>query len=280
MQKLFLSNDFFKPVDTFECGQCFRWTPYEKGYRGVVGTHLLEVMPEGKGYVVRSLAKHEDPIDLYAYFDEEVDYEQVVRVLSKQDDVLAKAVPHGQGIRLLNQDPFEMLITFMISSNNNIQRIRQSVDGLAKAYGDEMLAIDGSVYYTFPRPEQLKNVSSDAYRALGLGYRDRAVEEAVQRIVLEKIDLLEPFLMGTAEAKAWLKTFKGIGDKVANCILLFAYQKKEVFPIDTWVKRVVRELYDIKGDGKAEANFVEKHFTLYGGYAQQYLFYYMRSKKR
>lgn len=248
-------------------------------YVGVVDSALLKVAERGGDYELEVLAG-QPHMDLAYYFDEHMPFEAMKETLSLKDPWLEKAVAYGKGIRLLNQDPFETLISYIISSNNNIPKIKMAVEGLSSAFGDPIGTYAGKMYHAFPKPEALYKVSLEDLKVKGMGYRNKAVYETVHKIVDEGICLEKIRQMDDEEAKGFLKGFYGVGDKVADCTLLFAYEKKNAFPVDTWVKRLLRELYQVEDANKAYAAFVASYFTEYAGYAQQYLFYYMRSLKR
>lgn len=273
---MIIDKAHFSAKDTFECGQCFRWEKRDDVYIGVVGEALLEVRELPEHYDVLCVAGSVD-FDLAHYFDSQVPFEKMKAHLIGKDAWLEKAVAYGQGIRLLNQLPFETLMTFIISSNNNIPKIKMAVEALSIAYGRFLAHHKGKDYYTFPTPLALYEASLEGLKVKGMGYRNLAIYNTVHRLVDEQIDLMAPYAMTYEEGKAFLKAFYGVGDKVADCVLLFAYEKKNVFPVDTWVKRMLRDLYDVEDKPKAYQAFVDSYFTDYAGYAQQYLFHYIRS---
>lgn len=272
-----LSKEHFSAKDTFECGQCFRWEKVNDDYIGVVGSALLKVCEESTHYEVSVIAGELD-VDLAHYFDETADYEAIKTTLRDKDVYLSEAVQLGKGIRLLNQAPFELLISFIISSNNNIPKIKMAVEALSSSFGQYIGSYEGKAYYRFPTLEELLKVDLEQLKVKGMGYRNVAVYKTVEKLVADQIDLCNVFGMDYDQGKQFLKTFYGVGDKVADCVLLFAFEKKNAFPIDTWVKRILRELYHIEDSKKAYQTFVNSYFTEFAGYAQQYLFYYMRLK--
>jgi N-glycosylase/DNA lyase len=276
---MIIGNEYFNPRDTFECGQSFRWRIIDDLYVGVVRRSVLVLEPFSDGFDVKVLGEPMSDADVASYFDEDADYKGIIEKLSQKDSWLEKATAFGKGIRLLNQDPFEMLITFIISSNNNIPKIKMSVEALSEQFGDCLMTYKGVKLYAFPTLEQLKARTAMDLNVKGMGYRARYIVNAVQQIDENNMDLKLPFEQDYETSKMWLKQLYGIGDKVADCVLLFSYKKKNAFPIDTWVKKMLRELYGIEDKQKAYETFVEEYFDLYGGYAQQYLFYYMRNHK-
>ena len=195
---------------------------------------------------------------------------------------MANSIKYGEGIRLLNQDLWETIISFIISANNNIPRIKGIIDRLSTKYGKEIV-FDGKKYYTFPTPEELENVTVQDYRNLGLGFRDIRLYETVHMVLDGKVDLEKMHHeKDTLKIREELLSLSGVGPKVADCILLFSTLKRlEVFPIDVWVRRVMNELYIKNADeNKVNKKEIEKvaneKFGNLAGIAQQYLFYWKR----
>lgn len=216
------------------------------------------------------------------YFDLDRDYELIKDRLAKVDNNMKVSIEYGKGIRILNQNLWETIISFIISANNNIPRIKGIIERLAKKYGDE-LEFNGSKYYTFPSPEQLRDVTVKDYRDLGLGFRDVRLYETTKMILENKVDLNELRRnKNTLEVREELLKLSGVGPKVADCILLFSDLKRfEVFPIDVWVRRVMNDLY-IKQEDEAKVSkkqiekLAQEKFGDLAGLAQQYLFYWRR----
>lgn len=274
---MIITGEYFNPKDTFECGQSFRWRKIDDLYVGVVRRSVLVLEPLSEGYKVKVLGDPMSDSAIGSYFDEDADYRDIIEKLSQKDSWLEKATAFGKGIRLLNQDPFEMLITFIISSNNNIPKIKMSVEALSEQFGDYLMTYNGVRLYSFPTLEQLRTCTTSDLNVKAMGYRARYIANAVRQIHENHLDLNLPFEQDYVTSKMWLKQLYGIGDKVADCVLLFSYRKKNAFPIDTWVKKMLRELYGVEDRQRAYETFVDDYFNLYGGYAQQYLFYYMRN---
>ena len=216
------------------------------------------------------------------YFDLKRDYKKIKEELSKIDENMKTSIEYGKGIRILNQDLWETIISFIISANNNIPRIKGIIEKLSKKYGKE-LEFEGKKYYTFPTPKELENVTVEDYRCLGLGFRDIRLYETTKMILEKKVDLQElrknP---NTFEVREKLLTLSGVGPKVADCILLFSDLKRfEVFPIDVWVRRVMNDLYiknpdETKVSKKQIEKIANEKFGNLAGLAQQYLFYWRR----
>lgn len=273
----------FELTDIFECGQCFRWNVQEDGsYIGIVDNAVIEVRKIGQDVVFES-----NDIDnleelVTKYFDLDRDYEKIKQTLSNIDDNLAKSISYGAGIRLLNQNLWETIISFITSANNNIPRIKKIIETLARTYGKE-IEFKGKTYYTFPKPEEMAVATVEDFRKAGLGFRDKYVYKVVQMVQSGRLNLnaLEQ-MKETSKIREELLKLPGVGEKVADCILLFSSLKRlEVFPIDVWVRRVMNELYiqeedEAKVDKKQIQKLAYEKYKDLAGIAQQYLFYWKR----
>ena len=268
--------DNFNLKDVFECGQCFRWNKNPDGsYFGVV-SHSILCAKQNKNEITISVIEGENLSNdfLEKYFDLNRDYKEITTTLSKVDNSLKTAVEYGSGIRILNQDLWEMIISFIISANNNIPRIKSTIDKMSKAYGKKIK----DEYYSFPTPEELSKASVSDLRSLGLGFRDKRIYDVTKLIYNEEFDLDSLYNLNTQDAREKLMTLPGVGPKVADCILLFSDLKRlDVFPIDVWVKKVMSELYGTNPANPKEIQKVaDEKFGSLQGIAQQYLFYWKR----
>lgn len=275
--------DSFELKDIFDCGQCFRWNEEDDGsYTGVFKGNVLNVSKNDKEITFKGVCNGNIKDIVEDYFDLKRDYEKIKEELSKIDENMKTSIEYGKGIRILNQDLFETIISFIISANNNIPRIKGIIERLSKKYGDEIIWNDKK-YYAFPTAKSLKDVSVKEYRDLGLGFRDVRLYETVKMILEGKVDLEElENNPNTTEVREKLLTLSGVGPKVADCILLFSDLKRfEVFPIDVWVRRVMNDLYiknedEIKVNKKQIEKLAQEKFGNLAGLAQQYLFYWRR----
>ncbi len=273
----------FELKDIFDCGQCFRWNEQQDGsYIGVFKNNVLNVSKENNDIIFKGICEGNIEEIVKDYFDLNRNYEEIKEVLSKIDDNLKNSIEYGSGIRILNQDLWETIISFIISANNNIPRIKGIIERISKKYGNE-IEYNNEKYYTFPTPEQLKDVTVQEYRELGLGFRDIRLYETTKMIIEKQVDLEELRKnSNTQEVRDKLLTLSGVGPKVADCILLFSDLKRfEVFPIDVWVRRVMNDLYIKNEDeNKVSKKQIEKlakeKFGDLAGLAQQYLFYWRR----
>lgn len=276
-------SNSFKLKDIFECGQCFRWNEQDDGsYIGVFGENVLNVRKINNEIIFTGICKENIKTTVEEYFDLNRNYENIKNKLSKIDENMKKSIEYGKGIRILNQDLWETIISFIISANNNIPRIKGIIERLSKKYGKE-INWKGNKYYTFPTAKQLKDVTVQEYRELGLGFRDIRLYETTHMILDKKINLEEMQKNpDTIQVREQLLSLSGVGPKVADCILLFSTLKRfEVFPIDVWVRRVMNDLYihnqdETKVNKKEIEKIANEKFGNLAGLAQQYLFYWRR----
>lgn len=268
MIKEYSAKDFI-PSHIFECGQVFRYTK--------IGDENYEIISKDKKAIVEKqndkIILQADDLDYFEnYFDLKTDYSEIKKELEKVPG-LKDAIEFGKGVRILNQDPFETIISFIISANNNIKRIKQILENLSKSAG---IKKDG--FYAFPTLEQLVNKDVDFYKQLGLGYRSEYIEKTI-RVMLDKQFLIDEIReKDTSDAREYLMQLSGVGPKVADCILLFAFQRYDVCPIDTWMKKIYFEFFGINEPNvhKMRDDFIQL-FGEHAGIAQQYLFFYKRS---
>ena len=251
-------------------------------YTGVFKGNVMNVKKDGNNVTFKGICNGDIEEICKDYFDLNTDYEDIKEKLSKIDDNVKTSVGYGSGIRILNQDLWETIISFIISANNNIPRIKGIIDRISKKYGTEV-NWNGTKYYTFPTVEELSKASVEDLRALGLGFRDVRVYETTKKILNKEVDLNKlTEEKDTEKVREKLLTLPGVGPKVADCILLFSTLKRfEVFPIDVWVRRVMNDLY-IKNPDETKVNkreiekLAKEKYGNLAGLAQQYLFYWKR----
>lgn len=293
MEQTYVINNCksFKVKDVFDCGQCFRWNEQDDGsYTGIFENNVLNVKQEtdNDGYKIVISGICDGSIEKISkkYFDLDRNYEKIKDTLSNIDEYLAESIKYGEGIRILNQDLWEMIISFIISANNNIPRIKGIIDRMSKRYGNE-IEFRGRKYYTFPTVEALAEASMEDLRALGLGFRDKYIYSTTRKIIDGEINLDElKKEKDTSKIRNQLLNLSGVGPKVADCILLFSTLKRfDVFPIDVWVRRVMNDLYiHNPEEGKVNKKEIEElakaKFGDLEGIAQQYLFYWKRENNK
>ncbi len=271
----------FDLEQTLESGQCFRWRRIsDREYWGVVGKDPLHVRQE-TGELHVSFCGGDRGRDLTVfvsrYFDLACDYRIILRRL-RRDNVFARFAPPQAKLHILSQDPFETLISFIISANNHIPRIRSIIERVCRHYGSPLATTFGTAY-TFPTPERLASARREDLRLkCGLGYRDAYVQ-AVARTIVDQSDFARWVDLPTPELRQQLLQLDGVGEKVADCILLFGYHRLEAFPVDTWIRRAMMDLYfPVRTPSLREIrSFAAERFGAYAGVAQQYLFVQTRT---
>lgn len=253
-------------------GQCFRMNKIDQNRYGVIAYGKYIELEQIDDNTVNFHCSEKEFYEIWEdYFDLQYDYKKVVdRLLAGEDEFLQKAAEYGKGIRILKQEPFEALISFIISQNKNIPAIKNCIEAICKKYGERKI-IEGNKqveYYTFPSPKVLAQAEREDLRKLKTGYRDAYIIRAAKAVYQGEVHLDELKMCSHEEAVEALKGIHGVGNKVANCVSLYGLHHIEAFPIDIWIKRVLKEIYN-------------NHFTLdqyqgYAGIVQQYMFYYMR----
>lgn len=276
------NNKTFEPKHIFDCGQCFRWNiEDDESYTGVFGNNVLNVKKEGNKITFKGICEKDIKQVVEDYFDFNTNYEKIKEKLANVDEYLKQSIEFGNGIRILNQDLWETIISFIISANNNIPRIKGIIERISKKYGKK-IEWSGKEYYTFPTIQELSEATVEDFRALGLGFRDKRIYETT-KIFIDKEMTIEELIeeQDVNKLREKILTLPGVGPKVADCIMLFGLKRFEVFPIDVWVRRVMNDLY-IKNEDETKVKnteieklAVEKYSNL-AGLAQQYLFYWRR----
>ena len=248
---------------TLDCGQAFRWIREPDGsWSGVASGVYLNIYKSGDDFVFKNTSRESFENVWVHYFDLNKDYAKICKTL-KQDSLISKTIDDYYGIRILNQDSWEALCTFVISQQNNIKRIKGIIDRLCRAYGDEVQ--EG--YYTFPTAQRLSSLSVEDFEALGTGYRAKYLERLAKDVAGGKIDFEKIKALPLEDARKELLNIYGVGIKVANCALLFGFGFYDAFPVDVWMKRVM-EYYP---------NGLPECFKGIEGIAQQYLFHWARN---
>lgn len=268
----------FDPKHIFECGQCFRWHKEDDGsYTGVAKGKVINVLRENDKIYLNNTNLEDFNNIWYNYFDLGTNYSDIKNTLKNMDEYLDKACDFGWGIRILRQDGWEMLISFIISSNNRIPMIQKAIENLSRNFGKYIGNYNGKDYYAFPTPEELNKATVEEIRACQTGFRDKYIKSTTERVVENNENVSKYSSLSTDECIKELTKFNGVGPKVADCIALFGMTKIDTFPVDVWVKRVMQEFY-VEEDmslPKIRKYAIDKFKNL-SGYAQQYLFYYAR----
>ncbi|HOJ11669.1 MAG TPA: DNA glycosylase [Clostridiales bacterium] len=286
----------FNPVHIFECGQCFRWyREHDGSYTGVAKGKVANIFYDAYDYCsehndghgsdkggtlyIRNADMEDFKNVWYDYLDLGRNYGDIKEALMRKDDIMKKAVEFGYGIRLLRQDFWETLISFIISANNRIPMIMKVVASISESFGKKIL-INEKAYHTFPDVENLASASIEQLAVCRAGFRCKYIDITSKMVEEGCLKPSELYLVNTDEAREMLKQLPGVGDKVADCTLLYSGIKYDVFPTDVWVKRVMEELYfHREATLKEIQKFAANYFGELAGFAQQYLFYYARENK-
>ncbi len=257
-------SDEFEPDQILDCGQCFRWNRCPDGaWEGFAGRHPVRLSPCAQGWIFENVTLEDFHQIWIPYFDLDTDYGKIRAELSSHSEILAKAAAFSPGMRILRQDPWEALCSFILSQNNNIPRIKGIVSRLCEFFGEEGIF--------FPTPQSLAQACVEDLAPLRSGFRAKYILSAAQLVSDGTVDLEAVRTLPLSEARASLMQILGVGVKVAECALLYGLHRLDAFPIDVWIRRVM-ERYFPGMDPAA--------FGPYAGIAQQYLFHYIRSLER
>lgn len=258
--------DDFSLNDTLDCGQCFRWDINEDGiYHGIAFGKCLDIEQKQNEIIIYNTNKEDFESLWLNYFDLNTDYHIIKNEFAK-DDILKKAVQYAPGIRVLRQDGWETLLSFIISQNNNIKRIKGIIRTMCERYGNPI----GNGDYDFPTADVLASLTVDEIFELKCGFRAKYISDCAKKVASGEININEIYKMDTPTAKEKLITIKGVGEKVADCALLYGFGKMDCFPKDVWIKRAMENLFPEGLPECAQSN---------AGIAQQYIFHYARTSK-
>lgn len=268
----------FKLYDTVMCGQIFRFFPLNDGsFDVILKDRVINIYQKDNALYVSSNDETDLEKVVRNYFDLDNDYEKMDDFLIKNDVKLKDAINFSKGLTMIKQDPFETVMEYIISANNGVPQISAALNNIAEKYGKKV-TFNNKEYYLFPIFNDLKDLSESDYRACKVGFRDKYLKQMVDKLNNGDVNLDEFYTLDTTDSLNKLMENNGIGPKVASCILLFAYQKYDVFPIDTWVKKIMKNDYKIEGEKKIR-EFAVKTYGKYSAIALQYLFNYSRNKK-
>lgn len=284
----------FNIKQTFECGQCFRWEKQnDNRYIGVAYSRVLDIEQVNNDIILHNTCESDFNDIWKKYFDLDKDYSKIKKELSK-DETLKLAVDYGYGIRVLNQEPFELVISFIISARNSIPVICSTIKHISEKWGNK-IEYNGKAYYTFPTKEVLASVTVEEIKEIGGSFRSKYISDTANKIneasfiksgeftienkeeFLEKYDLDRIINLDDDACHKALQNYTGVGAKVADCIMLFSMGKSSAFPVDIWVKRAMMHFYNAEEASLPKIRiFARNKFGKLSGYAQQYLFYYAR----
>ncbi len=249
-------------AQTLDCGQSFRWVENDGKFSGVAYGKKLDVYFDGDDLCLDNTTAEDFENIWKNYLDLDLDYGKIRTEISGLHPVLKEACAYAPGIRILRQEPWEALCTFIISQNNNIKRIKGIVERLCGSFGEKF-----DDYYTFPSAERLAELSPDDLAPIRAGFRNKYIIDAAKKVSGGEVELEKCRTLEYEEARAELMKIKGVGVKVADCTLLFGLHRVEAFPVDVWMKRAMEKLFP---------DMTEKDFGDYAGIAQQYIFHYSR----
>lgn len=263
----------------FECGQAFRFDKSgDSTYTGVAFEKALTISQEGDTVTLYGTSYDDFTQIWYDFFDFDTDYGKIKKAVST-DKFMEEATSFGYGIRILRQDLWETIISFIISASNNVPRIKGIVERLCASFGDKIHYM-GKTYYTFPSPQRIASLTLEDLSLIRAGFRDKYILDAAKKVSGNAIDLDKIKKLSTPDAKNALMSINGIGNKVSDCILLFGLNRQDSFPVDVWIKRIMEYCYF---DGTQPISTIsecaDEKFGSLGGYAQQYLFFWAREKK-
>ena len=249
----------FDNVYTITCGQIFRYFKEDDTYIVILKDRVISLKEDDNYIIIESNDETNLKEVIYDYFDLNRDYNLIENTIISKDSKMKEAIIYSKGLHMIHQDPFETLIAYIISQNNRVPSIANSLNLLSKYYGKKVV-FNGKEYFLFPSYSELEKLSMNDFRNCKVGFRDKYLFEIIQSIKNNKLDLDSIYNMGSDESLNYLMSFKGIGMKVASCILLFAYQKFDVYPIDTWVKKFMKDDYNIEGEKNIRELLIEKHW--------------------
>jgi N-glycosylase/DNA lyase len=255
----------FNIDDIVLCGQVFSYKIEDKSFLVFSGDKKAKIEEKENGYLIET----DSPTYFENYFDLKTNYSEIKTKLLKHQ-ILEKPIEFASGIRILNQNLFETLISFIVSANNNIKRIQLILNRMREKLGQNM-----GDYYAFPTQKQMLNASEEFFTEIGAGYRAKYLYQVVRQID-EKI-LEEWASLDTKKLREKLISLSGVGPKVADCVLLFGYHRGDVFPVDTWIVKMYNRFYSQEENREKIRENLVAEFGNLSGYAQQYLFYYQRS---
>ena len=266
-----------------ECGQCFRWEKVEElDYIGVAHGKVIEVIQEEDKVTFLNTNEEDFKNIWFDYFDLGRDYSKVKKELAK-DEILRKSVEYGYGIRILNQEYFEILISFIISARNSIPSIMKSIKKISEKWG-RAIEYKGITYYTFPTAEEIKEATLEEIKETGASFRSKYILDTIYNVnnceENPEHNLEHIASLNDDDCHLKLQNFKGVGAKVADCVMLFSMEKYSAFPVDVWVKRAMMHFYSAEEASLPKIRiFARNKFGDLAGFAQQYLFYYARENK-
>ncbi len=257
--------------NTLTCGQIFRYQQeIDNSFTVVISDRVVNLKYDNYKLYVKSNKLDNLENVIREYLDLDRDYKSIINKIRVMDDILAKYLDNSLGLKMIKQDKLECIISYIISQNNSVRNIQMSLNMLSEAYGEKVEFLNKE-YYLFPKLDKLVSLSLEDFRKCKVGFRDKYLVGIIESINNGNFNLNMIDTLNTEEALQYLINFKGIGMKVASCILLFSYQRFDVYPVDTWVKKFMEDNYDIVGE-KNIREYCKKTYGEYSGLAIQYMF--------
>lgn len=267
----------FDLENTITCGQIFRFIKEEdNSFTIVISDRVINLKYKDDILYVES--NNEDNLEYVVceYLDLDRDYDSIINAIKNMDSKLGECLDKSLGLRIIKQNPLECIISYVISQNNSVRNIQNSLNLISEKYGKKVI-FRNKEYYLFPKLEKLVNINEEEFRECKVGFRDKYLVGIIKAINNKELDIDKIYSMNSSDAINYLISFKGIGMKVASCILLFAYQRFDVYPVDTWVKKFMLEDYGIEGEANIR-KFASETYKEYCGLAIQYMFNSKRNK--
>lgn len=265
--------------DTITCGQIFRFKEEDdNSYTVILHDRVVNLYQDKNDLIVKSNNEKDLEKVVRNYLDLDRDYDSLNETIVNMDSSLKEIINSCKGFKIINSPKFETIISYIISSNNRVPQIQKALNNIAERYGDKVI-FDGKEYYLFPNSYDMKDCSKEELRELKTGFRDTYIYEFINKVNNKEIDIDVVDNMNSDDAMNYLMENKGIGEKVASCILMFGYSRFDVFPIDTWVKKYMNDTYNIT-DVKNIKKFAKDKYQDYSGLVIQYMFHYKRNKEK
>lgn len=271
-----LKVSYFNLKSSITSGEFFRYEEKHNSYIIILFDRVIKVIQKNNYLMIESNNESNLKEIVKDFFSLDVDYNSINKEILAMDSGMVDIIDNNYGFRMQKMPKFECLISYMISTNNNVENIKKCVNRLSTKYGKKV-TFNNKEYYLFPTPKELKDVTESDLRDLKLGFRAKYVKEMIDKVNSGIVDLDKINNMNTEDALNYLMQHNGIGLKVSSCVLLFAYQKYDSYPIDVWVKRIMKERYNINNISEIK-KFINNRFGKYSGIVIQYLFNHKRNK--
>lgn len=272
-----LKVDNFNLRDTVTCGQIFRFEELDdNSFDIILSDRVINIKQEENNIIVNSNNMNNIEKVIKNYFDLDYDYESINKKILEIDKSNKEIINRCKGLKMINEPKFEVIISYILSSNNRVPQIKNALDNISKTYGKKVI-FNNKEYYLFPTLEEISVCDLDTLRSCKTGFRDKYIYEFVNKVINKEFDINLIDNMNSEDALNYLMSLSGVGEKVASCILLFGYHRFDVFPIDTWVKKYMKDKYNIEGVNNIR-KFTNDKYQELSGIVIQYMFHYKRNK--